>query len=141
MTDFFWGAATELSNIAGAAMDNLSPGGVATLGDIDNTTSRKFYCLFRINLGSINPTGAPSLGVRIFQKIGGVAPDRSATIFSGESRQIPMLTGAGARAYNSPVFWLQGPFLFGVEIVNNTTINLAASGNAVVPWVWAEAAP
>jgi hypothetical protein len=52
-----------------------------------------------------------------------------------------MLTGAGARAYSSPVFWLQGPFLFGVEIVNNATVNLATSGNAVVPWVWAEDVP
>jgi hypothetical protein len=141
MTEILWGAATDLSNIAGAAMNNLSPGGVATLGDIDNTASRKIYCFFRINLGSINPTGAPSLTVRIYQKIGGVAPDRSATIFSGESRQIPLLTGAGARAYNSPVFWLQGPFLFGVEIVNNTTVNLAASANTVVPWVWTEDVP
>jgi hypothetical protein len=141
MTEILWGAATELSNIAGAAMNNLSPGGFVALGDIDNTTSRKLYCVFRIRLGSINPTGAPSLTVRIYQKIGGVAPDRSATIFSGDSRQIPMLTGAGARAYSSPVFWLQGPFLFGVEIVNNATVNLATSGNAVVPWVWAEDVP
>jgi hypothetical protein len=28
-----------------------------------------------------------------------------------------------------------------VEIVNNTTVNLAASANTVVPWVWAEDVP
>jgi hypothetical protein len=82
------------------------------------------------------------MNIRIFRKIGGVAPTRSATVFSsGESRVIAMVPTAGACVYDSPVFILPGPFIFGVEIINNTNATFAASGNSVIPYLWTEDMP
>lgn len=134
-----WSSATDLANIAGAALDGLAVGGVTTgMADLDNTSARNLYAIFRIALGSINPSGAPSLTLRLFRKVGGVGPDRSASVFGGESYFIPMIAGAGARVYDSPRISLPGPFVFGVEIINNSNVSLAASGNSVIPTVWDE---
>lgn len=136
-----WSAATDLENIATAPLQGLSVSGTAELADIDNTNSsdrRLLNCMFRISLASLNPSGLPSMTIRMYRKVGGVGPSRSATVFAGESFIIPMLTGAGARVYDSPVFRLVGPFVFGVEIINNTNTNFASSGNSVIPTVWTE---
>lgn len=138
MAVVLWSAPVDLPNIAGTALNGLGVGNTAVLGDIDNTVARQIQVMFRIALGSINPTGAPSLTIRLFRKVAGVGPDRSATFFSGESFPIPMLTGAGARVYDTVVMRLPGPFVLGVEIINNANVALAASGNSVIPTVWSE---
>ncbi len=145
MAVVLWSEATALSDIAGTALNGLQIGNTAILSDVDNTsalTARRLNCFFRINLGSISPTLAPSMTIRIFRKIGGVTPTRNATIFSsGESRVIAMVPTAGPCVYDSPVFILPGPFIFGVEIINNTNVTFAASGNSVIPYLWTEEMP
>ena len=136
-----WSAATDLADIATAQLQGLGINQTAVLSDIDNsnaTTGRNLYCIFRINLASMSPSGSPSMIIRMFRKVAGVGPSRDASVFAGESFNIPMLTGAAARAYDSPVMRLNGPFVFGVEIINNTNVNFAASGNSVIPTVWTE---
>jgi hypothetical protein len=139
MTLLKWSTAIDLPDIAGTALDNLGVGQTTTgLADLDNTTARNIYAIFRIGLGSFNPSGTPSLTLRLFRKVSGVAPDRSASVFSGESYFIPMIAGSGARVYDSQRIQLPGPFVFGVEIINNANVNLAASGNSIIPTVWNE---
>jgi hypothetical protein len=134
-----WSTAIDLANIAGTALDNLGVGQTTTgIADLDNTTARNIYAIFRIGLGSFNPSGTPSLTLRLFRKVSGVAPDRSVSVFGGESYFIPMLAEAGARVYDSQRIHLPGPFVFGVEIINNANVNLAASGNSIIPTVWDE---
>ena len=72
---------------------------------------------------------------------GGVYPDRSATVFSGGLQvDIPMIASAGARVYETDRLILPGPWLFGVEIINNSNVGLAASGNALNYQSWGEEA-
>lgn len=138
MAVVLWSAPVDLPDIAGTALNGLGVGNTAVLGDIDNSVARNIHVMFRVALGSINPTGVPSLTIRLFRKVAGVGPDRSATVFAGESFSIPILTGAGARAYDTPRMLLPGPFLIGVEIINNANVALAVSGNSVIPTVWSE---
>jgi hypothetical protein len=134
-----WSTANDLADIAGAALNGLGVGSTTTgIADLDNTAARNVYAIFRIGLGSINPTGSPSLTLRLFRKVSGVGPDRSASVFGGESYFIPMIAGSGARVYDSPIIRLPGPFVFGVEIINNSNVVLAASGNSIIPTVWDE---
>jgi hypothetical protein len=57
--------------------------------------------------------------------------DRTATIFVGEQQIIPLTTSTGAKEVSSCAMRLPGPFVFGVEIVNNSGVTLASSGNEV----------
>lgn len=133
-----WSTPTDLENIAGVALNSLPVGNVATLADLDNSTLRELYCMFRISLGSIAPTGAPSLTIRLFRKVAGVGPDRTAILFSGESFLLPLIPAASARVYDTMRMQLPGPFVFGVEIINGCNVALAATGNSVIPTVWSE---
>ena len=134
-----WSTSTDLADIAGTALNNLGVGQRTTgIADLDNATARNLYAIFRIGLGSFNPTGTPSLTLRLFRKVSGVAPDSSVSVFGGESYFIPMLAGSGARVYDSPIIRLPGPFVIGVEIINNANAALAASGNSIIPTVWDE---
>ena len=134
-----WSTANDLADIAGAALNGLGVGSTTTgIADLDNTAARNLYAIFRIGLGSINPTGSPSLTLRLFRQVSGVAPDRRASVFGGASYFIPMIAGSGARVYDSPEIRLPGPFVFGVEIINNSNVVLAASGNSIIPTVWDE---
>ena len=100
------------------------------------------YCQFQITLGSFSPSGASSIGLRLVHKWAGATyPDRDGTIFTGEPATIPVLVGASQRVYQSPMMRLPGPFIFGLELLNNTTANFAASGNSMEGRAWSDEVP
>ena len=130
-----WSEPTQPVNIAGTALNNLSPTTPVTMPvQIDNRTAgtaRNLYIVFQLALGSVTPTANAFIRLRMMRDIGGgVYPDRSSTVFSGGLQfDIPMIASVGARVYETDRLLLPGPWLFGVEIINNSGVTLAASGN------------
>jgi hypothetical protein len=143
MTIAKWSAAsTESANIAGTALNSLANGGLsAILADIDNATGKNLNIRFWIKLGSLTPTTGGSITVRLACKRGSTYVTRSATVFTGVSQTIPLTTTTEAKDVSTCAMSLPGPFVGGVEIVNNSGVSLAASGNEVYYQVWDEELP
>jgi hypothetical protein len=135
-----WSAAgTESSNIAGTALNSLANGGLsAILADIDNATGKNLNIRFWIKLGSLTPTTGGSITVRLVCKRGSTYVTRNATVSLGEGQTIPLTTTTEAKEVSSCAMRLPGPFVIGVEIVNNAGVSLAASGNEVYYQIWDE---
>ena len=143
-----WSEPTAPVNIAGTALNGLPPtNGQVMAGQIDNragVSARHLYIVFQLVLGNI--TSAPAanafIRLRMMRDIGGgVYPDRSSTIFSGGLQfDIPILASVGARVYETDRLLLPGPWLFGVEVINNTGVTLPASGNQLIHQMWGEEA-
>ncbi len=134
-----WGAAATESNIAGTALNSLANGGLsAILADIDNATNKNLNVRFWVKLGSLTPAAGGSITVRLVCKRGSTYIDRTATIFTGEQQVIPLTTSASAKEVSSCAMRLPGPFVVGVEIVNNSGVTFNASGNEVYYQVWDE---
>jgi hypothetical protein len=136
-------ASTESSNIAGTALNSLANGGLsAILADVDNTGSsgKNINIRFWIKLGSLTPATGGSIAVRLVCKRGSTYADRTATIFTGEQQTVQLTTSTSAKEATTCAMRLPGPFVFGVEIVNNSGVALASSGNEVYYTVWNEEA-
>jgi hypothetical protein len=126
------GSNAESSNIAGTALNGLTNGSLsAILADIDNATNDDLYVSFWLELGSITPTAGGSVTIRLVRKRGSTYEDRTATIFSGEQMVKPLTTATGVKAVSFNFLRLPGPYVFGVELVNNSGVTLASSANAL----------
>lgn len=122
-------AATESSNIAGTALNSLANGSAsAIIADIDNTSSKALQIKFWVVLGSITPTAGGSITLRLRRKRSSTYADATATIFNGEQYTAALTTTASIK-YVSALMRMPGPFIFGVDLVNNAGVTLASSGN------------
>jgi hypothetical protein len=141
-----WSAPKTLLSSLFAIPAGMAAGNRSMVAELDNsvgsTLDGMLYCQFQITLGSFSPSGASSIGLRLVHKWGGATyPDRDGTIFTGEPATIPVIPIAGQRVYQSPVMRLPGPFIFGLELLNNTTANFAASGNSMEGRAWSDEVP
>lgn len=133
-----WKAAeSESSNIAGTALNSLATATASgILADIANGTGKNLNVRVWIILGSAAFTGG-SVAVRLVDKRSSSYVDRNATVFTGEQAFISMPTGTAAKLLLCTMR-LPGPFTVGIEIVNNTGVTFASSGNEVYYQVWDE---
>ncbi len=141
-----WSAPKTLLSSLFAIPAGMPAGSRSMVAELDNSVGSNLdgmlYCQFQITLGSFSPSGASSIGLRLVHKWAGATyPDRDGTIFTGEPATIPVLVGASQRVYQSPVMRLPGPFIFGLELLNNTTANFAASGNSMEGRAWSDEVP
>lgn len=134
-----WKAAeSESSNIAGTALNSLATATASgILADIANGTGKDLNVRFWIVLGSAAFTGG-TIQVRLVPKRSSTYTTRDASTFMGESASVPIPTGTAAKDLSTDAMRLNGPFTFGVEIVNNSGVTLASSGNEVYYQVWDE---
>jgi hypothetical protein len=134
-----WKAAeAESSNIAGTALNSLATATASgVLADIANGTGKNLNVCFWVVLGSAAFTGG-SIQIRLVRKRGSTEPTRDASTFTGEQSSIAIPAGTAAKELSSDAMMLKGPFTFGVEIVNNSGVPLASSGNEVYYQVWDE---
>jgi hypothetical protein len=140
-----WSAPKNLLSSLFAIPPGMSAGSRSMVAELDNsvgsTLDGMLYCQFQITLASFSPTAGSSIGLRLVHKWGGTYPDRDMTIFTGEPATIPVIPIAGQRVYQSPVMRLPGPCLFGLELLNNTAANFAASGNSMEGRAWSDEVP
>jgi hypothetical protein len=134
-----WKAAeAESSNIAGTALNSLATATASgILADISNGTGKDLNIRFWIVLGSAAFTGG-TIQVRLVPKRSSTYVSRDESTFTGESASIAIPTGTSAKELCSGGMRLDGGFTFGVELVNNSGVTLASSGNEVYYQVWDE---
>jgi hypothetical protein len=134
-----WKAAeAESSNIAGTALNSLATATASSnLADIANGTGKNLNIRFWIILGSAAFTGG-TIQVRLVPKRGSTYVSHDVPTFTGESDSIAIPTGTSAKELASRAMRLDGPFTFGIEIVNNSNVAFASSGNEVYYQVWDE---
>jgi hypothetical protein len=124
-----WSApTTESANQAGTALNSIADGSTtAIIVDFDNTTAKALYLALWITLGSITPGTGGSISVRLRRLRSGTYED--ATMSNVVAAKV-LASGAGVKnlAFHIP---LPGPFVYGLEVVNNAGVTLAASGNAL----------
>jgi hypothetical protein len=135
-----WGdPSTESSNIAGTALNSLATGSLsAILADVDNSVNKHFNIAFWIKLGSITPSSGGSITIRLICKRGSTYTDRNATIFTGEFQTVGLTTTTSAKEISTCTMRIPGPGIYGIEIVNNSGVTLASSGNEVYYRTWPE---
>ncbi len=128
-----WSAASsESADVAGTAINSIASGSAtAVIADIDNTTNKDLYISFWLVLGSITPAAGGSVTLRLRRKRSSTYDDASATIYQCENLTKPLTTGAGAKNVAFSMLRLNGPFVFGVDLVNNSGVTTASSGNSL----------
>lgn len=130
----------ESANVAGSSLDSLANGAVSNvLTDIVNTATKALYVALWIELGSLTPTTNGNLKILFRRKRGSTYSDANATVHTGESVTVQLLPTIGAKYIAIDGILLRGPFTYGLQIVQNAGVSLAASGNAVYYQTYTEA--
>lgn len=119
------------SNFAGTTLNSLANGSESAVVTYDNSTNRDLYGVVTIKLGSITPSTGGSITLRVTLNDGTDAADR----IGGDLYVIPLTSGASAKVAVLNMVRLY-PFSMRFNVINNTGVNLAASGNElyVRPW-------
>jgi hypothetical protein len=114
------------SNLAGTALNSLANLSASSLMSYDNSTNRDLQAIVTVKLGSITPTTAGSITLRIYAGDGTDLPDSNGSEFDSYSAA-PTAT-ASAKVVTFKMVRLY-PFPCLLQIVNNMGVSLAASGN------------
>jgi hypothetical protein len=117
---------TRSSNLAGTALNSLANGSASSLISYDNSSNRDLYAIVTVKLGSITPSTGGSVSLRIYAGDGTDLPDANGGAFDGYTAVLA--SGAGAKVVTFPMVRLY-PFPCRLQIVNNTGVSTAASGN------------
>ena len=130
-----WNAFTDRGNLASTILDSLADATLSAAStELDNATNLDPHAFVEINLGSLNPTGAPYLELYIVK-----APDgtnyEEAPIIGGTNRNtliatIPVPTGTAAKRVISGLILLP-PFKVKFYIGNQLNATMAASANTI----------
>lgn len=117
---------TRSSNLAGTALNSLANAGASTLITYDNSTTRDLYANVMLKLGSITPSTGGSVTLRVYAGDGTDVPDANGGSF--DSYVSALTTVASAKVVGFPMVRLY-PFSCRLQIVNNSGVTFAASGN------------
>lgn len=117
---------TRSSNLAGTTLNSLANGSATTLITYDNSTMRDLYANVMVKLGSITPSTGGSITLRVYAGDGTDVPDSGGGAF--DSYTAALATGASAKVVGFPMVRLY-PFSLRLQIVNNSGVTLAGSGN------------
>jgi hypothetical protein len=121
-----WAApGTRSSNLAGTALNSLANGSASAAITYDNSTARDLYAIVTVKLGSITPTTGGSITLRVYSGDGTDTPDLNGGSF--DSYTAVLTTGASAKV--ATFFVRIYPFPCSAQLVNNSGVSTAASGN------------
>lgn len=115
---------TRSANFAGTSLNSLANGSESSVVTYDNSTNRDLYGAVTIKLGSINPSTAGSISLRITANDGTDTADRAA----GDVYAVTLNSGSSAKVIVIPMVRLY-PFSLRISIVNNSGVAFAATGN------------
>lgn len=135
MATVTWESPTSFTNALTTGLDSLASGSATAASTaIDNSTNLDMFADFSAILGSINPSGTPYLELHLLPRLGDASTyaDRSTSTLAG---QLVVTTGSSAKSgmfvsFNGGPIIIP-PGLFKVQVVNQTGVSLAASGNTV----------
>lgn len=115
---------TRSSNFAGTTLNSLANGSESAVVTYDNSTNRDLYGVVTIKLGSIAPTTAGSIQLRVTMNDGTDTGDRA----GGDVYPVELNSGTSAKVVVIPMVRLY-PFSMRLSIRNNSGVALAATGN------------
>jgi hypothetical protein len=136
VTRFINSAYTGPTSYFTTELNSLGIGAVSSLGAaINNTSARDTIMTVQISLASAAFTGSPNIFVRFVQSIdGGTTYEDNDTSAWGVTLPIAATTAAHVRSADFAI----PPGHFKLQVVNNTGVALAASGNTLTYVVTAE---
>jgi len=115
---------TRSSNFAGITLNSLANNSESSVVTYDNSTNRDLYGAVTIKLGSITPSTAGTISLRVTVNDGTDTADRAA----GDLYPVTLNSGASAKVVIIPLVRLY-PFSLRFSLVNNSGVSFAASGN------------
>lgn len=120
------------ANIAGTVLNSLGIGLESSTVTYDNSTNLDLYAAMTIKLGSITPTVASGITVRVTINDGTDTSDK----VGGDRYVAAITTTSGAKIMIIPMIRLY-PFSLRFSFENNTGVTLSATGNEVYirPWI------
>jgi len=110
------------------ALSSLASGSRAAGAVISNHINLALLCEYSIQLGSINPSGAPYLEVHLCRLLGDGSTYED-IVASNVVANMAITTGASAK--NGAVQFEIPPGTFNVVVVNHTGVTLASGGNSI----------
>jgi hypothetical protein len=117
---------TRSSNFAGSTLNSLANGSESSVVTYDNATNRDLYGAVAIKLGSITPSTAGTISLRVTVNDGTDTADRAA----GDLYPVTLNSGASAKVAIIPMVRLY-PYSLRFSVVNNSGVAFAASGNEI----------
>jgi len=117
---------TRSSNFASTTLNSLANGSESSVVTYDNATNRDLYGAVAIKLGSITPTTAGTISLRVTVNDGTDTADRAA----GDLYPVTLNSGASAKVVIIPMVRLY-PYSLRFSVVNNSGVAFAASGNEI----------
>lgn len=122
-----WGTpGSRSANLAGTTLNSIATGSDSGLITYDNSIIKCINAMVLVKLGSINASATGSITLKITSSDGVDNED----IASAEMYPRSVTSGASAKVVNFKMVRFY-PFLMRFNIVNNTGVTLAASGNEV----------
>lgn len=118
------------SNIASTTLDSLANAGVSAFVTHDNSSNLDLYASVSVELGSIAAAAGGSISLRVFSTSSTKVPDNPGTNGGGDVYTMPLLVSTSAKVVVFPMVRLY-PESLRLQIVNNSGVSLAASGNAL----------
>jgi hypothetical protein len=122
---------TRSANFASTTLNSLANAGESTAVTYDNSSNKDLYGLVTIKLGSITPSTAGSITIRVTLNDGTDTADR----IGGDLYVIPLTSGTSAKVaiYNMIRLY---PYSMRISVINNSGVTLNASGNElyITPW-------
>lgn len=114
------------SNFAGTTLNSLANGSESSVVTYDNSTNRDLYGAVTIKLGSITPSTAGSIQLRVGMNDGTDTSDRA----GGDVYAVELNSGSSAKVVILPMVRLY-PFSLRMSVRNNSGVSFAASGNEI----------
>lgn len=118
------------SNIASTTLDSKANGTTSAFVTHDNSSSLDLYASVSVELGSITPSAAGSITLRVHSVSSTKTPDDTGSVGGGDVYTAPLLAGASAKVVVFPMVRLY-PESMRLQITNNSGVTTAASGNAL----------
>ena len=122
---------TRSANFASTTLDSLANAGESTAVTYDNSSNKDLYGLVTIKLGSITPSTAGSITIRVTLNDGTDTADR----IGGDLYVIPLTSGTSAKVaiYNMIRLY---PYSMRISVINNSGVTLNAGSNELYirPW-------
>lgn len=111
------------SNVLSTVADSLANGAESATITINNSTEKKPYLLLTLKLGSLTPSTAGSVAIRITLNDGTDTADKiGGTVY-------PVALTSGASAKVAVISCTVPPLSLRVSIINNSGVSFPASGN------------
>ena len=117
---------TRSSNLAGTTFNSLANGSAGSAISYDNSSARDLYAIVTVKLGSLAVLAGGSITLRVYSGDGTDTSDINGGSFDSYTAALTASTGAQVATF--PMVRLY-PFPCVLQVVNNTGVSTAASGN------------